>query len=92
MQEGCQFRRRSRRKPARERSASVRDTGGGIPGADLPHVFDRYWQARKTGSAGAGLGLAIAKGVVEAHGGRIWAESEEGAGAVFHFTLPMATG
>jgi PAS domain S-box-containing protein len=67
---------------------SVRDTGRGIAAGDLPHVFDRFWQANRPGRAGAGLGLAIAKGIVEAHGGRIWVESREGAGSTFFFTLP----
>jgi chemotaxis family two-component system sensor kinase Cph1 len=67
---------------------AVHDTGPGIPAADLPHVFDRFWQARKTARQGAGLGLAIAKGLVEAHGGRIWVESAEGRGATFSVSLP----
>jgi PAS domain S-box-containing protein len=67
---------------------SVRDSGPGIAESDIPHVFERYWQVRNTGMVGAGLGLAIARGIVEAHGGRIWVESVEGDGAVFHFTLP----
>ncbi|AKJ01495.1 PAS domain S-box-containing protein [Archangium gephyra] len=66
----------------------VKDTGPGVKEADLPHIFDAYWQAEHTRSAGAGLGLAIAKGIVEAHGGRIWAESIPGEGAAFYFTLP----
>jgi PAS domain S-box-containing protein len=67
---------------------TVVDTGPGIPAEHLSHVFDRYWQARAGDRRGAGLGLAIAKGVVEAHGGRIWAESPSGGGAVFVFTVP----
>jgi signal transduction histidine kinase len=67
---------------------SVSDTGMGIQPEHLPRVFDRYWQARHVRRAGAGLGLAIAKGIVEAHGGRIWAESAVGKGSTFHFTLP----
>lgn len=67
---------------------TVVDTGPGIPPEHLSHVFDRYWQAREGDRRGAGLGLAIAKGVVEAHGGRIWAESPSGSGAVFVFTVP----
>ena len=70
---------------------SVRDTGPGISHEDLPHIFDRFWQAKKTARGGVGLGLAIAKGIVEAHGGRIRIESELGHGACFAFTLPVAT-
>lgn len=68
----------------------VADTGPGIPEADLPHIFDRFWQASSMKHTGAGLGLAIAKGIVEAHGGRIWCESRPGMGARFSFTLPLA--
>ncbi len=68
---------------------SVQDTGPGIPAADLPCVFDRFWQARQHGSHGLGLGLAIAKGLAEAHGGRIFVESEEGHGSRFAFTVPL---
>src|SRR5690606_23781365 len=68
----------------------VRDTGPGIPAAQLPHLFDRFWQARHSGRHSVGLGLSIAKGIVEAHGGRIWVESEEGAGARFFVTVPAA--
>jgi signal transduction histidine kinase len=68
----------------------VADTGAGIPGEDLPHVFDRFWQARKTRRGGAGLGLPIVKGIVEAHGGRIWVESTLGRGSTFFFTIPAA--
>ena len=69
---------------------SVADTGHGIAEEDLPHIFGRYWQGKRAGRSGAGLGLAIAKGIVEAHGGRLWAESEIGSGSIFHFTLPAA--
>ena len=69
---------------------SVADTGSGIPASDLPHVFERYWQARETARQGTGLGLAIAKGIVEAHGGTIAVESEVGRGTTFSFTLPLA--
>ena len=68
----------------------VEDTGSGIDPAQLPRIFDRFWQARTNHRAGAGLGLAIAMGIVEAHGGRIWATSKLGAGTTFHFTLPLA--
>ena len=69
---------------------SVCDTGPGIPPDHVPHVFDRYWQAKSTAKLGTGLGLSIAKGIVEAHAGRIWVESEPGRGASFIFTLPCA--
>jgi signal transduction histidine kinase len=65
------------------------DTGGGIASENLPHVFDRFWQATR-GHQGAGLGLPVAKGIVEAHGGRIWVESTEGLGTTFSFTIPKA--
>ncbi len=68
---------------------AVADTGMGISPDDLPHVFDRFWQATRMAQAGAGLGLAIAREIVEAHGGRIWAEAEPGRGSTFHFTLPV---
>ena len=68
---------------------SVRDSGPGIPDADLKHVFDRFWSVGKGGVMGTGLGLSIAKGLVEAHGGRIWAESQMGVGSTFFFTLPL---
>ncbi|MFZ6184444.1 PAS domain-containing sensor histidine kinase [Nannocystis pusilla] len=67
---------------------AVADTGRGIEAEALPHVFDRYWQAKRTSRAGAGLGLTIAKGIVEAHGGRIWVESAPGRGTVIRFTVP----
>ena len=65
---------------------SVTDSGPGIPEADLPHIFDRFTRASKGARPGTGLGLSIAKGIVEAHGGRIWAESQVGRGehVLFH--------
>lgn len=66
----------------------VEDAGSGIAEADLPHIFDRYWQANRQRTAGAGLGLAICKGIIEAHGGRIWATSTVGRGTTVSFTLP----
>ncbi|HEX6041820.1 sensor histidine kinase, partial [Longimicrobium sp.] len=74
----------------RELHLSVADTGAGISPEQLPHVFGRFWQADSADSRGLGLGLAIARGIVEAHGGRIWVESELGEGSTFHFTLPAA--
>jgi signal transduction histidine kinase len=68
---------------------AVRDRGPGITEAELPHVFDRYWRGRAK-KGGAGLGLAIAKGIVAAHGGEICVDSAAGAGAEFSFTLPLA--
>lgn len=66
----------------------VKDSGPGIPADHLPHLFDRFWQARKADRRGAGLGLTICKAIVEAHGGRIWAESVVGEGTTMFFTLP----
>jgi signal transduction histidine kinase len=69
---------------------SIADNGPGIPHADVPFIFERFWQARRTAAMGTGLGLPIARGIVEAHGGKIWVDSQPGAGAVFSFTLPAA--
>jgi PAS domain S-box-containing protein len=69
----------------------IADTGSGIPADHLAHVFDRFWQADRKGRAGAGLGLSIVKGIVEAHGGKIRVESEVGEGTTFSFTVPIAT-
>jgi signal transduction histidine kinase len=77
----------------REVQVSVRDTGEGIPGEDLPHIFERFYradEARSPETGSSGLGLSIARSLVEAHGGRIWAESVEGAGSTFTFALPLA--
>ena len=70
---------------------SVADTGAGIAAEDVPHLFDRYWQGRPTDRRGAGLGLTIAKGIIDAHGGRIWVETTPGRGSMFCFTIPFAT-
>jgi len=70
----------------------IADSGPGIPKEHLSHVFTPYWQAKRAERLGAGLGLPIAKGIVEAHGGRIWAESDPGKGTRFYFTLPAANG
>ena len=69
---------------------TVADTGPGIPKEHLGDIFNPYWQAKRAERMGAGLGLPIAKGIVEAHGGRIWVESEPGKGTKFYFTLPVA--
>jgi signal transduction histidine kinase/CheY-like chemotaxis protein len=71
---------------------SVRDSGVGIPAEHLPFLFDRFWQAHQHKRAGAGLGLFIAKGIVEAHGGAIAVESSPGAGTTFTFTVPAVAG
>lgn len=71
---------------------SVRDTGGGIAPEDYPRVFQRFYRADRPlipGLGETGVGLAIAKALVEAHGGRIWVESEMGVGSTFHFILPV---
>ncbi len=67
---------------------SVRDQGPGIAEADLPHIFERFYRGRHTKNhvPGAGLGLFIAREIVRAHGGEIWAESTLGAGSTFHFS------
>jgi len=69
---------------------SVSDTGRGIAAEHLPHLFDRFWKVREGNRHGAGLGLAIARGIVEAHGGEITVESTPGAGSTFSFTLPRS--
>jgi signal transduction histidine kinase len=66
---------------------AVVDTGTGIAAGELPHVFDRF--VKTVDSGGAGLGLAIAKALVEAHGGTISAESQPGQGTTMRFTLPL---
>src|SRR5205814_320696 len=70
---------------------SVGDDGPGIASELLPHIFDRYWHAGNSESrSGSGLGLYIAKGIVENHGGQIWVDSALGRGSTFHFTLSIA--
>ncbi|HEV7388479.1 MAG TPA: HAMP domain-containing sensor histidine kinase [Gemmatimonadaceae bacterium] len=68
----------------------VSDTGPGIAAKDIGHLFDNFWQARNNDHRGVGLGLAIAKGVIDAHGGKIWCDSTPGRGSTFFFTLPRA--
>jgi signal transduction histidine kinase len=70
---------------------AVSDDGPGISAEQIPRIFDRYWhQAKRESRQGAGLGLYIAKGIVENHGGRIWVDSTLGRGSTFYFTLPAA--
>jgi signal transduction histidine kinase/CheY-like chemotaxis protein len=66
----------------------VKDTGPGIAPELIPHMFDRFWQAAKGDRRGAGLGLTICRAIVDAHGGRIWVESQLGAGSTVFFSLP----
>jgi signal transduction histidine kinase len=76
-----------------EALVQVTDGGAGIPAADLPRVFERFYRvdvSRSRTTGGAGLGLSIVHQLVTAHGGRVWAESEEGKGSTFSFTLPLA--
>jgi signal transduction histidine kinase len=69
---------------------SVADSGPGIPAEQAAHAFERYWQQEGSDRRGSGLGLYIAKGIVEAHGGRIWLESTPGRGTTARFTIPIA--
>ena len=70
---------------------AVRDTGVGIPAEDLLRIFERFFRVdRSRTGGGTGLGLSIARHIVDAHGGKIWAESEEGRGSTFFFTIPIS--
>jgi two-component system sensor histidine kinase KdpD len=69
----------------------VADRGVGIPPDDLSRVFDKFYRVQQPGQvSGTGLGLSICKGIVEAHGGRIWAQNREGGGTVITLALPLA--
>ena len=71
-------------------TVTVADRGPGIPPGDEQRVFEKFYRARSgDGSAGVGLGLTICRGIIEAHGGRIWIENRSGSGAAFRFTLPL---
>jgi signal transduction histidine kinase len=93
----CRFtpRRGTVRVGAETRGEMVRfyvsDDGPGVPADDAPHVFDRYWTARRAGgSRGTGVGLAIVRGIAEAHGGRAWLEPARTSGATFSIAVPVA--
>jgi signal transduction histidine kinase len=74
-----------------EACVTFTDEGSGLEAADLPHLFDRFYKGRSQAEGmGTGLGLAIAAQIVQAHGGRIWAENSPAGGAVFCFTVPLA--
>jgi len=76
----------------KEIEISVKDDGIGIPKEDLLRVFERFYRVDKGRShelGGTGLGLSIVKHIVQAHGGRVWAESQLGEGSTFYFTLPI---
>lgn len=85
------YRRRIRisaKRPAPESvEVIVADTGPGIPSTMIPHLFEPFMTTRTDGT---GMGLAIARGIVEAHGGAIWCDADSGDGAVFHIALPVA--
>jgi signal transduction histidine kinase len=68
----------------------IGDSGPGIAPENLPHIFERFWRTDRGARAGAGLGLTICKGIIEAHNGRIWAESTVGVGTTFHVSIPGA--
>ena len=72
-------------------SVAVRDDGPGIAAEDVPRLFERYWQAPRLLRAGSGLGLFIAKGIIDAHGGEMTVDTALGAGTTFRFTVPIAT-
>ena len=86
---GGEIRLRARRSEGKV-LFEVSDTGPGIPREHMRDVFNPYWQGKRAERMGAGLGLPIAKGIVESHGGEIWIESEQGEGTRFFFTLPAA--
>jgi two-component system sensor histidine kinase KdpD len=61
----------------------------GIPSGEESRIFDKFYRGKTTQEGGVGLGLTICRGIVEAHGGRIWAENRSGGGAIFRFTIPL---
>jgi two-component system sensor histidine kinase KdpD len=68
----------------------VADRGQGIPTDEEVRIFDKFYRAKPTREGGVGLGLTICRGIIEAHGGRIWAENRSGGGAVFRFAIPLS--
>lgn len=71
-------------------TVSVKDKGLGIPAAQLPFIFERFFRAEKTKNLeGLGLGLYLCQRIIHAHGGKVWAESEEGKGSAFYFSVPL---
>ena len=71
-------------------TVAVSDTGPGIPSEDLQRIFEPYTTSPRNEQSGTGLGLYIARAIVERHGGRIWVKSQPGKGSTFFFTLPRA--
>ena len=67
----------------------VADRGVGIPSGEESRIFDKFYRVKPAREGGVGLGLTICRGIVEAHGGRIWAENRPGGGALFRFTIPL---
>ena len=85
------LRSRPLKRTQREIQFSIEDNGIGIPKEDLPRIFERFYRVDKGRSqelGGTGLGLSIVKHLVQAHGGRVWVESQIGKGSTFYFTLP----
>ena len=78
-------------RPKEQIRFQIKDSGLGIPADQIPHVFERFWRARHKQYLGAGLGLYIAKSIINAHGGKIGVESEAGKGSAFFFFLSPST-
>jgi two-component system sensor histidine kinase KdpD len=70
-------------------TVQVADRGPGIPPGDEERIFDKFYRALPNGGGGVGLGLTVCRGIVQAHGGKIWAQNRDGGGAAFQFTLPL---
>jgi two-component system sensor histidine kinase KdpD len=74
----------------REVIVEIADRGQGIPAGEEARIFDKFYRAKPAREGGVGLGLTICRGIIEAHGGRIWAENRTGGGAVFRFAIPLS--